>query len=404
MYVFESLKQKMLVAFFPMYIRTSLIGGSIVLWLFITQVISGLLLGLVYSWVFDTGLPGVVFFWWETFHGSFLARIHSEFGNLVFFMLYAHLFMKIWSSANQAEADHSWFTGALIFVFTYIAGITGAIMPCSILGEVTATVIGSAISSLSFVTFEFLETLMIPGMGLSDDTLSRVFLIHALFPVLTLLLIIDHLNNLHCTEYTDEDEMEIIFMLRFEYWHEFIWLEMWFWFEMVFSFAFFRFNADFFWPSYMVITYALSNFEYWPINEEIDFVLAIPHWYLRPLMSSLVLIPHHYLGFFYVIFCFLVIILLPWFDDNTNINLPNYISEYLQVRFSMDLNINNTYVFFTLVLLTSFAALIVPTGRYFVFLGSSEILVLSFWFIILSLIAINKVGIYALLFFYYYNT
>ena len=108
-------------------------------------------------------------------------------------------------------------SGSLIFVFTYIAGITGAIMPCSILAEVTATVIGSAISSLSFIGFDFLETLMIPGMGLTDDTLSRVFLIHALFPVLALLIVTDHLNNLHCTEYTDEDEMEIIFLTRFEY-------------------------------------------------------------------------------------------------------------------------------------------------------------------------------------------
>jgi hypothetical protein len=58
---------------------------------------------------------------------------------------------------------------------------------------------------------------MIPGMGLTDDTLSRVFLMHALFPILSMLIIMDHLNNLHCTEYTDEDEMEIIFFLRYEY-------------------------------------------------------------------------------------------------------------------------------------------------------------------------------------------
>lgn len=393
----------MLVAFFPMYIRSSLIGGSIVLWLYIVQIVSGILLGLVYSWVFDTGLPGVIFFWWETFYGSSLARVHSEFGNLVFFMLYMHIFTKIWSSANQAEIDHTWISGSIIFIFIYVTGITGAILPCSILGEVTATVIGSAVSSLSFINFEFLETLLIPGMGLTDDTLSRVFLIHGLFPVISLLLVMDHLNNLHCTEYTDEDEMEIIFFIRYEYWSEFIWLEIGFWFELLFFFAFLRFNADIFWPNYMIINYAMSNFEYWPINEEIDFVLAIPHWYLRPLMSSLVLIPHHYLGFFYVIFCFLVIILLPWFDDNTSINIPNYISEYLYVKFSLDLNINNSYMFFILVLLMSFAALIVPTGRYFVALGSSEFLVLSFWFIITFLVVLNRMGFYTLLIFYYYN-
>jgi quinol-cytochrome oxidoreductase complex cytochrome b subunit len=90
-------------------------------------------------------------------------------------------------------------------------------MPCSILAEVTATVIGSAISSLSFIGFDFLETVIIPGMGLTDDTMSRVFIIHALFPVFALLMVSDHLNNLHCTEYTDEDEMEVLFFFRYEY-------------------------------------------------------------------------------------------------------------------------------------------------------------------------------------------
>jgi hypothetical protein len=35
--------------------------------------------------------------------------------------------------------------------------------------------------------------------------------------------------------------------------------------------------GDFFNFSSMVISYSMSNFEYWPLTEEIDFVLAIPH-------------------------------------------------------------------------------------------------------------------------------
>ena len=61
-------------------------------------------------------------------------------------------------------------------------------------------------------------------------------------------------------------------------------------------------------------------------------------------------------------------------------------------------------MFFMLVLLMSFAALLVLTGRYFVFLGSSEVLVLSFWFIISFLVFVNRFGVYILLIFYYYNT
>ena len=105
----------------------------------------------------------------------------------------------------------------IIFIFTYLAGITGAIMPCSILGEVTATVIGSAVSSLSFTRFNFLETILLPGCGLSDETLFRVFVIHAVAPSIVLVLSLDNLNNLHATEYTDEDEMEPTFLIRHEY-------------------------------------------------------------------------------------------------------------------------------------------------------------------------------------------
>ena len=400
---FDILRSKLLVAFFPMYIRPSLIGGSIVLWFYILQVSSGLLLGLVYSWIFDTGLPGVMYFWWETYYGSFFARVHSEFGNLVFFMLYIHILTKVWTGSSNAEIDHTWLTGSAILVFTYVAGITGAIMPCSILAEVTATVIGNAIGSLSFIGFDFLETLMIPGMGMTDDTMSRIFIIHGVFPILALLVVSDHLNNLHCTEYTDEDEMEVLFYFRYEYWHEFLWTEFGFWFELLFMLLVMRFNADLFWPDYMTVSYAMSNFEYWPINEEIDFVLAIPHWYLRPLMSSLVLIPHHYLGFFYVIFLFLTIILLPWFDDNTNILTPNYIYDYLNVRFPMDLNLNASYLFFMLVLFMSFTTLIIPTGKYFIAIGSSEILAYSFWYIIFFFVFFHKLGAYLVYLFLHYN-
>jgi hypothetical protein len=46
---YDILKIKLLLAIFPLYIRVSLIGGSILLIFYLIQTISGLLLGLVYS-------------------------------------------------------------------------------------------------------------------------------------------------------------------------------------------------------------------------------------------------------------------------------------------------------------------------------------------------------------------
>lgn len=358
---------------------------------FLIQTISGFLIGFTYSWVFDTGLPGVVYTWWETYYGSFLIRIHSEFGNIVFFFLYIHILIKIWNDTSKSEIDHTWLSGSFILLFTYLVGITGAIMPCSILAEVTATVIGYAINSLSFINFDFLSTPIIPGLGLTDDTLVRVFIIHGLFPLLVLFLSIDHLNNLHNTEYTDEDEMESLFYIRFEYWDDFIWLELNYWFELLIVYITFRFLADLFWPNYMVVTYSLSNFEFWPILEDIDFVLAIPHWYLRPLMSSLVVIPHHYFGFFYVILFFISLIFLPYWEDTEKLFKFNISTIYLNIKLPNDLNIISSYFFILFILLLTYATLIIPTGRYFISLGSSEILVLTFWYIIVYLFFFSKI-------------
>jgi quinol-cytochrome oxidoreductase complex cytochrome b subunit len=62
-------------------------------------------------------------------------------------------------------------SGSLIFILTYVAGVTGAIMPCSTLSEVTATIVGSVLTSLVYVKFDFLETLMVPGLSLSEDAI-----------------------------------------------------------------------------------------------------------------------------------------------------------------------------------------------------------------------------------------
>ena len=61
MYPKVNLNLLVLLSVYPIYVRPSLIGGSILLILFLIQTISGFLIGFTYSWVFDTGLPGVVY-------------------------------------------------------------------------------------------------------------------------------------------------------------------------------------------------------------------------------------------------------------------------------------------------------------------------------------------------------
>jgi quinol-cytochrome oxidoreductase complex cytochrome b subunit len=58
-------------------------------------------------------------------------RLHSEVGNLLFLFLYGHVLTKLWTSIDAADADGyaTWVSGSTIFALTYVAGVTGAIMP-----------------------------------------------------------------------------------------------------------------------------------------------------------------------------------------------------------------------------------------------------------------------------------
>lgn len=387
---FVTVAQKMLVAFFPIYSRFALVGGSIVLWIFIIQYYSGIMAGIMFNFSFDIGVPGMATLWWETSYGSQVARIHSEFGNLTFLVLFVHILFKIYSRASQAEIDHTWLSGVLILVLVYVAGVTGAIMPCSILSEVTATIVGYSLNSVVIVSFDFMETILVPGLGLTDETMSRVFFVHFVVPTIVLIILIDHLNNLHLTEYMDEDEIDVVMLFKREYILEFFAIETYLWFEYFLIFFTLRMTVDFFWPSYMVVTYTLSNLEFWPIFENINYVIAVPHWYLRPLMSALVTIPHHYLGFIYVILLFIVLLFQPWFDDNQKSLYAYTKTVNVFYRLPIDVTLYSRYCFFYMCASLIYICSIVPTGRYFIPLGGNEGIVQVFWFILLYFLIIYR--------------
>jgi hypothetical protein len=262
-------------------------------------------------------------------------------------------------------------------------------MPLSVLSQVTATVIGSAISTMAFVRFSFLENIMVPGLMLTDESLFRVAMIHYIFPSLALVVTADHIHNLHIAEYTDEDEMEAIFSIRLEYADEFFWLEMTYWLEAFLCYHIFRILCDSLIHPSNAVSYSFSNFDYWPNKLHINFTLAVPHWYLRPLMSSLVLIPNHYLVFFYVILFFFAIFLFPSSNESFFI-LHDTKYDRLSHSLMCDLDIIFSFFFILFVLSLAFTCAVLPTGRYFMALGGSELIFYAFWYIIVYLLFLHR--------------
>ena len=376
--------------------------GSGLFWIYFFQCGTGVLLSIAYILSLDVGLPAILYLWWETSHGSFLIRLHSEFGNLVFFFLYCHVFTKFWTFIDITDADAymTWISGTVIYILTYLVGVTGAIMPCSILSEVTATIVGSAISSIIYVKFDFLETFIVPGMSLNEESIWRSYIIHAVVPLFTFLVAALHMLLLHKNKYSGAGGFKKLNLTpkfreerRWRYLNRYWNRAFGTWYRLMFSYLVCRFIAEIFWPATMTVSYNYSNLDYWPINENIDFVLAIPHWYLRPLMGALVTIPHHYLGFLYIILVFGVIILIPWlYETNSSDSwgFPDTADGESWTTNRWDFL--NNITFFTFLFGAFFMVAVVPTGKYFLSIGSMDGLVLAYWLFALYLILLVRLG------------
>lgn len=189
----------------------------------------------------------------------------------------------------------------------------------------TATIVGSVINSLTFVKFDFIETLIIPGMALNEDAVWRNFIVHAVVPLATLLLGLTHMLRLHMHKYSAAGGFKRLSYgprlresRRWRYSNRYWGRALGTWLRLTLGFMLCRLLADLAWPRTMAVAYAYSNFEYWPVAEDIDFVLAIPHWYLRPIMGALVVLPHHYMGFGYVGVFFGLVLLAPWLNERSD--------------------------------------------------------------------------------------
>jgi hypothetical protein len=102
-------------------------------------------------------------------------------------------------------------------------------------------------------------------------------------------------------------------------------------------------------------------------------------------MSSLVVIPHHYLGFGYVILFFLAVFVTPVSAD-TSFTIHDTKFDRVVHNMAQDGEMIFSYFFFLFVISLAATCAVLPTGRYFMALGGTEILSFAFWYIIVYLI------------------
>lgn len=167
--------------------------GGMALFLFVIQVLSGMLLSLFYKPSPDQAFESVQAIMTEVEFGWLIRSVHSWGANLVIGVLFLHVLTTYAMRAYQRPRELTWVSGMALFGLFMAFGFSGYLLPWNELAFF-ATRVGTALVGVVPVVGDKLLLVARGGENVTGDTLSRFYALHvAILPLLALGLIGFHL-------------------------------------------------------------------------------------------------------------------------------------------------------------------------------------------------------------------
>jgi len=163
--------------------------GGMLVFLFLLQVCTGILLLFYYRPSAEHAYESVQFLMAEVKFGWLVRSIHAWGANVMIFMAFVHLFSVMMLKAYRAPRELTWISGALLLMLAMGLGFTGYLLPWNEL-SFFATRVGTEIPGVLPGIGHFIRTLLRGGEDLSGATLTRFYALHiSVLPGLTILLL-----------------------------------------------------------------------------------------------------------------------------------------------------------------------------------------------------------------------
>ncbi len=167
--------------------------GGMALFLFVVQIVSGVLLSLYYKPSPDQAFESVQAFMTEVDFGWLIRSVHSWAANLLIGILFLHLLTAYMMRAYRRPRELTWVSGILLLALFTAFGFSGYLLPWNQLAFF-ATRVGTALAGVVPVVGPDLLLLARGGENVTGDTLSRFYALHvAILPLLTLGMLGFHL-------------------------------------------------------------------------------------------------------------------------------------------------------------------------------------------------------------------
>ena len=167
--------------------------GGITLFLFVIQVLTGILLLLYYRPGANEAFESVQYIMTHVQFGWLIRSIHSWSANLMIFTAFAHMFSVLFLKAYRKPRELTWVSGVILLFLVMGFGFSGYLLPWNTLAFF-ATKVGTEITGQVPIIGKPLMIFLRGGEEVTAATLSRFFGFHvAVLPGLATLLILVHM-------------------------------------------------------------------------------------------------------------------------------------------------------------------------------------------------------------------
>jgi quinol-cytochrome oxidoreductase complex cytochrome b subunit len=163
----------------PPHVNFSFCFGGITFLLFITQIITGVLLALYYKPAPESAFESVQYIMNHVPLGWIVRQVHAWSANLMILTLVLHMLRVFVYGAYKSPRELNWIAGTFLLGLTLTFGFTGYLLPWDQLAY-WATTVGTNIAGSVPLVGKHLLVIMRGGEDVSGATLTRFYTVHVI--------------------------------------------------------------------------------------------------------------------------------------------------------------------------------------------------------------------------------
>lgn len=173
--------------------KLAYVFGSALLFLFLSQIVTGVFLAMYYVPSADHAHTTVSYITKEVSGGSFLRSIHAYGSSAIVIVLLLHVIQTFMYGSYKGRRELLWLVGCILFALMLGMAFTGYLLPWD-QKAYFATTVGTNILSEIPVVGNWLKQLLRGGTEMGTLTVSRFFVLHVfLIPALIFLFVAQHI-------------------------------------------------------------------------------------------------------------------------------------------------------------------------------------------------------------------